>query len=191
MGMNVIFSFGILSTFICSLSPSLSLPSLSLCLLLVFPFSRFDFHHLNAITKAESFITKTKTHMECLFVAYNIDFRLEYRMRTCAFDTTQKFMYLCIIVGFSLSFFAFFFACFHFFCYARCFCVYRRAFCSKRHVDFILLYLAPRDFLSLFRSLCVCIGFVCVSLFCVCESVFVCSIGCRVIPFFGVLCIRT
>ena len=114
-------------------------------------------------------------------------------------------MYLCIIIGFSLSLFAFLFACFHFFYHARRFCVYPRAFYSKRHVDFILLHLPH---LPLPMALCICVrvrvcACACVRLFLrlywvyrayrllAYVIVFVCSMACRLIPFFVVLCMRT
>lgn len=94
MGMNVMFSFA---------ARRLPLYLFFPFVLGRFTFSRFDFHHLNAITKAESFITETKTHMECLFlVAYNIDLRFEHRVRTCAFDTTQN-LCICVLLSGSVS----------------------------------------------------------------------------------------
>lgn len=104
------------------------------------------------------------------------------------YDT--KFMYLCIIIGFSRSLFAFFLPVFISSAMLDAF-VYPRAFHSKRHVDFILLYYhtSPPS-----GPMYLCVR-ACVHLFLrlywiyrayrllVYVIVFVCSIACRLIPF--------
>lgn len=108
----------------------------------------------------QSFITK-RTHMESLLVADNIDFRLEYRVRTCAFHAAHTQCICVYLLSVSLSSLSLFF----FLCCCCCCSLYTHslifdAFVStlfmKRHVDFIHY--------RLYEYLCLCVlhFFVCV-----------------------------
>lgn len=108
--------------------------------------------------------------MESLLVADNIDFRLEYRVRTCAFhaaNTLNVFVYLLSVSLSSLSLFSFFFLFFgvavavcSLYIHSLTFDAFVSTLFMKRHVDFIH---------HRFNCSHVCVGGVCI---CVCVCVF-------------------